>query len=267
MTLCLDANPDYCTLSGLREQQEKFNLTDESRLAQSIDELYDTELGTKDFAFIYAGYAGILLRTKTASVAFDPADLFSKVKKHIRYLDLITYSHSHFDHYNLSNAVALYKKTEAQIISEFNMVDELRKRIPPEKVLSGPEVFQTVRDGTKYKFNGIRVELHRGIHPRQLVQHRVSIGRLRIFHAADSGYWPVGKDKVDAAFLPTGAPSPTCHPAVGLAMAMDMKPTFAIAVHGETEERQKFKDLVERELPDTKVIIPQVNELVILNKP
>lgn len=240
-------------------------MPDESRLAQNIDELYDTELGTKDFAFIYAGYAGILLRTKTAAVAFDPADLFSKVKKHIRYLDLITYSHIHFDHYNLSNAVALHKKTGASIISEFAMVEELRSRIPHEKVLAGPEVFQGVRDGPKFNLNGIRVELHRGVHPRQIAQCRVTIGRLKVFHAADSGYWPVGKGKVDVAFLPTGAPSPTCAPGVALAMAMDMKPTFAVAVHGETEECQKFKDLVERELPDTKVIIPQVNELVILN--
>ncbi len=96
---------------------------------------------------------------------------------------------------------------------------------------------------------------------------RVSIGRLKVFHAADSGYWPVGKKKVDVAFLPTGTPSPTCHPSVALAMVMDIKPTFAVAIHGDDEQRQKFKDLVEYEVPDTKVVIPRVNELVILCKP
>lgn len=241
-------------------------MTEEIKLAQSVDELYDTDLGPKEFAFIYAGYASILLRTKTAVVAFDPADLFSKVKKHIKSLDLITYSHSHYDHYNLSNAVALYKKTEATIISEYSMVDDLRKKIPSEKVLSGPEEFQGM-SSSSFKVNGIQVKLHRGVHPRQIFQLRVSIGRLKVFHAADSGYWPVGKQKVDVAFLPTGMPSPTCHPGVALAMAMDTKPTFAVAVHGDKKQRKKFKDLVEHELPDTTVVIPQENELVILKSP
>jgi hypothetical protein len=50
-------------------------------------------------------------------------------------------------------------------------------------------------------------------------------------------------------------------------MAMDMKPTFAVAVHGQEDQDQAFKRLVENELPDTTVIIPRVNELVTLSKP
>jgi L-ascorbate metabolism protein UlaG (beta-lactamase superfamily) len=242
-------------------------LKEQINLADSVNELYNTQLNPKEFVFIYAGYAGVLFRTKYKVVLFDPADLFSDVVTHIRSLNLITYSHSHSDHYNLSKAAVLYKKTGATVISEYNMVEELRKRIPPEKVLSGPEEFKGMRDGPKFKVDGIGVELHRGVHPRQLAQCRVTIGRLKVFHAADSGYWPVGKQKVDVAFLPTGIPSPTCHPGVALAMAMDIKPTFAIAVHGDDEQRQKFKDLVERELPDTTVIIPHLNELLVLRKP
>ena len=242
-------------------------MSEEVSLSNNIDKLYESELGPKEFAFIHAGYAGILFRTKNAVVAMDPADLFSKVKDHILSLDLITYSHSHSDHFNLGNAVALQKSTNATIISEYNMVEDLRKRIPADKVFSGPEVFQKVRDGIKFKIDGIRVELHRGVHPRQLAQFRLSIGGLKVFHAADSGYWPVGMDKVDVAFLPTGNPSPTCHPAVALAMAMDMNPTFAVAVHGEDEQHQKFKELVAHELPDTTSVIPRVNELIVLTRP
>ncbi len=241
-------------------------MIEEISLAQSVDELYEADLGPKESAFIYAGYAGILLRTKTAVVALDPADLFSKVKNHIKSLDLITYSHSHYDHYNLSDAVALYKKTKATIISEYSMVDDLRKKIPSEKVLSGPEEFQGM-SSPSFKVNGIQAKLHRGVHPRPIIQFRVSIGQLKVFHAADSGYWPVGKGKIDVAFLPTGTPSPTCHPGVALAMAMDTNPTFAVAVHGDKKQSKKFKDLVEHELPDTTVVIPHVNELVILSKP
>ncbi|MFW9808689.1 MAG: MBL fold metallo-hydrolase [Candidatus Thorarchaeota archaeon] len=242
-------------------------MQEEISLAVSVDRLYDTELGPKEFAFIYAGYASILIRTKKSVVALDPSSFFSKVMDNIQQIDLITYSHSHYDHYDLKNAVALYKKTDAHIISEFNMVEELRKKIPEEKVDSGPEDFRTVKGDPKFKLNGITAELHHGVHPRPIIQLRVSLGRLKVFHAADSGYWPVGKRKVDVAFLPTGVPSPTCHPGVALAMAMDTKPSFAVAVHGTDEQRTKFKELVERELPETQVVIPRVNDLIILNKP
>jgi L-ascorbate metabolism protein UlaG (beta-lactamase superfamily) len=241
-------------------------LPKEISLAQSIDELYAIDLDRKDFAFIYAGYAGILLRTKDTVVALDPADLFSKVKKHIQSLDLITYSHSHFDHYYISDAVAFCKKTNATIVSEYNMVEELSKRIPAEKILSGPEEFKGMKS-TNFDVNGIKVKIFRGVHPRPIMQLRVTIGQLRIFHAADSGYWPVGKQKVDVAFLPTGSPSPTCHPGVALAMAMDTNPTFAVAVHGNAKQCKKFKDLAAHELPETTVVVPKVNELVILTKP
>ncbi|MFW9927026.1 MAG: MBL fold metallo-hydrolase [Candidatus Thorarchaeota archaeon] len=242
-------------------------MTEQISLAKSLDQLYDTELGTKEFAFIYAGYAGILLRTKTAVVAFDPADLFSPVKKHIKSLDLITYSHSHYDHFSLTDAVYLSKTTGAQIISESSMAEDLRKKIPSENVFSGPEEFRSARDELTFEINGIKVKLHRGVHPRPIIQFRVSIGRLNVFHAADSGYWHIGKQKVDVAFLPTGVPSPTCHPGVALAMAMDLRPSIAVAVHGKDEQHKKFKELVEREQPETKVLIPHMNELVIIRKP
>ena len=215
-----------------------------------------------EFGFIYLGYATILLRTKESTIVFDPADTLTKVKSLLSSLDFITYSHSHYDHYTFSDAVALFKATNAQIISEFSMVEELKSKIPPEMITSGPETFQTVRDERVVDFDGTQFKMHRGVHPRQIIQFRVKLGKLNIFHGADSGYWPVGKKKVDVAFLPTGSPSPTCAPGVGLAMAMDIKPTFAIAVHGSQESNKKFKGLVERELPQTTVIIPKVNELI-----
>ena len=232
-----------------------------------MKELYELEMDNKEYAFVYLGYAGVLLRTNKGVIALDPADFLSKVLSELKSLDLITYSHHHYDHYNLKDAQAIHEITSPTIISEFKMVEELRSKIPPEKILSGPEIFTGAREIGAFEVNGIKTKLFRGVHPCQILQFHVTVGRLRIFHAADSGYWAVGKPKVDVAFLPTGTPSPTCHPGVALAMAMDLKPTFAVAVHGDDEQRQKFKDLVARELPDTTVVIPQENELVILNKP
>ncbi len=230
-----------------------------------MTKLYQTELDSNEFAFIYLGYAGILLRIRDLTIAFDPADYLSKVKSKISTLDFITYSHSHYDHYTLRDAVSLYKISKAHIISEFSMVEELQSKIPSDMITAGPETFRTVRDEMVVDFKGARFKMHRGVHPRQIIQFRVKLGKVRIFHGADSGYWPVGKQKVDVAFIPTGKPSPTCAPGVGLAMVMDIKPTFALAMHGSDKQCKKFKELVENEVPETKVIIPKVNELIKLS--
>lgn len=237
----------------------------EISLSESVSGLYSAKLDKNEFAFIYLGYAGILLRSKTSAIAFDPANYLSKVKSKLASLDFITYSHSHYDHYTLPDAVSLFKATNAHILSEFSMVEELRSKIPSEMITSGPETFRTVRDERVIDFEGAQFKMHRGVHPRSIIQFRVKLGKLKIFHGADSGYWPIGKKKVDIAFLPTGSPSPTCAPGVGLAMAMDIKPKFTVAIHGSEKQCKKFKALVEHEIPDTTVIIPKVNELIKLN--
>ena len=141
------------------------------------------------------------------------------------------------------------------------MVEELRSKIPPEMITSGPETFQTARDELVIDFDRVRFTMHRGVHPRPIIQFRVKLGKLRIFHGADSGYWPVGKKKVDVAFIPTGSPSPTCAPGVGLAMVMDIRPKYAVTIHGSEQQCRKFRDLVEQEVPETTVIIPGENQL------
>lgn len=217
-------------------------------------------MSDKELAFVFFGSASVLMRTKTTSVAFDPAATLSKVIPEIKSLDFITYSHRHSDHYNIGNAVKLYKATDAHIFTEVSMAEELASKIPPEKI-STVEEFTRVKATEDFEINGTKVIVHRGIHIGPLVQFQMKIGILRVFHGADSGYWLV-KKKVDVAFLPTGSPSPTCAPGVALAMAMDLEPKIAVATHGNAKQSKKFKKLVESELPSTEVIIPKRNELV-----
>lgn len=241
---------------------ESDTMSKEICLSDSVSDLYNTEIDNNEFAFIYLGYAGILLRTGTSTITFDPANYLSKVKSKITSLDFITYSHSHYDHFTFSDAVSLFKSTNAHILSEFSMIEELQSKIPHNMITSGPETFRTVRDELVVNIDGIRFKMHRGVHPRPIIQFRVKLGKVRIFHGADSGYWPVGKQAVDVAFIPTGRPSPTCAPGVGLAMVMDIKPKYAVAIHGSDTQCKKFRDLVEHEVPETTVIIPKVNELI-----
>lgn len=240
-------------------------MAEELDLGKSLSALFKANLDCNEIAFIYLGYAGILLRAKDCTIFFDPAELTKTAISKIRTLDFITYSHSHFDHYHLPTAKALHDAIGARIISEFSMVEELRKKIPEEMVLSGPESFRTARAEKSLEFDGVRFTMHPGVHPRPIIQFRAKLGNLTVFHGADSGYWPVGKQKVDVAFLPTGMPSPTCAPGVALAMAMDLRPKFAVAMHGTDKQHAKFRDLLMHELPKTTPVIPEMNSVVRLS--
>jgi hypothetical protein len=46
-------------------------LKEQINLADSVNELYETTLKPKEFAFVFAGYAGILFRTKDKMVLFE----------------------------------------------------------------------------------------------------------------------------------------------------------------------------------------------------
>ena len=43
-------------------------------------------------------------------------------------------------------------------------------------------------------------------------------------------------------------------------MAFDLEPTVAVAVHGKVKQKEKMKQLVEKELPNTTVVIPEPYE-------
>jgi len=42
---------------------------------------------------------------------------------------------------------------------------------------------------------------------------------------------------------------------------MDLKPSIAVAMHGNAAQLNEFKDLVEKDMPDTTVIIPEKIEV------
>ena len=44
-------------------------------------------------------------------------------------------------------------------------------------------------------------------------------------------------------------------------VALDLKPSVAVAMHGNPAQLNKFKGLVEKDMPDTTVIIPEKFEV------
>ncbi|MFW9995556.1 MAG: MBL fold metallo-hydrolase [Candidatus Odinarchaeota archaeon] len=234
-------------------------MTGKKRL-DPIGDLIALSLKENDFAFIYFGWAGILLKAKQRIIAFDLSEydnIFLKKKnvEKITTLDLQLNSHVHRDHFDIRSTKKFFQQTGARIIVNPQIFEELRNEVPNEILFSAiPNKPITVGDFT---VNSIE-----GIHPSPISVFHVKWNDLSVFHGADSDYVPLENYQADLAFIPTGYPSPSCSPEKGLKMVLDIKPAIAVAIHGTKAQMGKFKALAAKELPDTEVVIPGKNELI-----
>ncbi|MHA1962050.1 MAG: MBL fold metallo-hydrolase [Candidatus Thorarchaeota archaeon] len=228
-------------------------------VVDSISRLYSLTLEKREIAFLFLGYAGVIVRTPKGAAAIDTA-YFSKQTESRATIDLdfILYTHTHGDHYDKGAARRLFRVSDAHIVAERQVVDDLEGHIPADKLTSrNPDEKKETFIVGDFKITSLV-----GVHIRPISIFKVSWGRTSIFHAGDSGYIRWTGLKSNVAFLPTGNPSPTCAPEVALAMAMDLRPKYAVAFHGSDKQTSRFKELVDGELPDCEVIIPKRLDVV-----
>lgn len=223
-------------------------------MTKEIKSLFAYVLEEKEVAFQYLGYSGIILRTSHGAIIIDPAD---KMKgDEIKSIppdtvNLILFTHDHYDHFHHPSAVALYKATGATIIAEANVVNRLKGDIPADKLV-------VASIDKPFQLGNIIVRAIKGSHVGPIMLYQIAIGDLRIFHGADSDYVPLSGLSAEVAFLPAGEPSPTASPQAALNMATDLKPKFVVAIHGSSRQYQDLEKLVQGKLKDTKVIVPSV---------
>lgn len=216
-----------------------------------IGEFFSRSLKKREIAFMYLGYAGIILRVEDRAVAFDVADLLGdKEIDAFSKLDLLVFTHSHRDHYNRARALKILETTDARVVAQAQVADDLKGNAPVERVTAA-DSSRTMRVGS------FEIDAVEGIHPKPISVYRIKISMFNVFHGGDSGYSPVKDYPANLAFLPTGRPSPSCSPESALKFANDLKPAVAVAMHGSPAQLDRFKELVEQELSDTEVIIPK----------
>ena len=215
---------------------------------------YSNQIYSNEIAFLYLGYAGVVLRIEDKAAAFDIANLLGNSEiAALSRLDLLAFTHSHMDHYNHARARRILKETDAHIVAQKQVAEDLKGGAHLER-LTVAEHRKSIRVG------GFEVVAIDGVHPRPISIYRIKKGRFSVFHGGDSGYCPVKDYPTKLAFLPTGLPSPSCSPESALKFTLDLKPHVAVAMHGKLAQMNKFKTLVKKELPDTTVIIPEKNK-------
>ena len=222
-----------------------------------IRELYELALEDNELAFVYLGFAGIILRSRDRVLAFDVGKLCIREQEihTLEALDIQFYSHTHMDHWDPEVTLKIFEKTGARIVAEPQVVEEMGERVAPAAV-------KAAMPGRPLPIDEFEIEAIEGVHPRPITLFRVKWGAFRVFHGADSGYVPLGDYPGDVAFVPVGTPSPSCSPKNALNMALDLQPKIVVATHGNQKQLQGFQRLAQHNMPGMQVIIPEPCELV-----
>ena len=219
-----------------------------------ITELFSIPLENREIAFMYLGYAGVILRLGCSTVAIDVANLLSgKEIANVENFDLLLFTHSHRDHYDFQTTTEIFETTDAQIVAQQLVAEDLMRSVPSNRLTAAkPDAILSVDD-----FEIVAID---GVHPGPISLYSITKEGWSIFHGGDSGYVPVKRYPADLAFLPTGTPSPSCSPETALKFALDLQPQVAVATHGTLAQMDRFKKIVEKKMTTTSVIIPKAYE-------
>ena len=118
---------------------------------EAIKSFYSLELTKNDAAFLYLGYSSILFRLKDFIMAFDPGKSIGQSEiSVIDQLDLLLYTHNHWDHYNNEKALKIIKQTGTHVIADIISSEELKTNVPPNKITVG----DTGSSSKSYKIDG-----------------------------------------------------------------------------------------------------------------
>jgi L-ascorbate metabolism protein UlaG (beta-lactamase superfamily) len=217
--------------------------------AEEIAKFFTATLAKNELAVYYLGKSGFIARTTKETVIVDPAGFLKKDEiAALKTVDLLLFTHNHWDHFNSGNTAAIFKATAAPIIAEAKVANKLKDKIPADKLTNA-------ESGKTYTFGGIMVAAIQGIHLGPIMLYYARMSNFAIFHGGDSAYVPLTEYPSDVAFLPTGRGSPTASPEKAFKMAVDLKPQVAFAMHGSEKQKQQFLQKVKEGLPQTKVMI------------
>lgn len=216
---------------------------------EEIKKFFTLPLTKNDVAVMYLGWSGVLVRTANGSIVIDPANILKGDDiKALKEINLLIFTHSHGDHFVSGETVDIFKSTGAPILAEPKVVDELKGKIPADKITG------TV-SGKTYTFGDITVKAVQGIHRGPIMLYQIKIGDHTMFHAGDSGYVTVKDYPSELAFLPTGSPSPTASPEDAFKMASELKPIVVVVIHGAEGQSKEFEKKVKEKMPQTTVVI------------
>jgi L-ascorbate metabolism protein UlaG (beta-lactamase superfamily) len=209
-------------------------------------------------------YAGILLKTPTKTLLFDPVDVKAKTFPHI---DAILITHEHYDHLDPPLIADIQKATACTVIADATSTKKLKLTIPNDKL-------QEVKPGMETQVGEVTIKVEKSNHPpaQSPVTYIVTTeDNLKVYHTADSLPFPelgliAQRESFDLVFCTVGI-APGASPHTGFEIARLTKPQIAVPYHTGTLASQKeFEALLKEELNRTACLIPQQNKVYQVTK-
>jgi L-ascorbate metabolism protein UlaG (beta-lactamase superfamily) len=220
---------------------------------KAVRTLFSLELKNDELAFLFLGYSGILLRSEDMAITIDPGRSLTHTEAFaIKHLDLLLFTHNHWDHFRIDHALEIFEQTQPQVVADIVSYEELKAHVPPNMLTKADPASKCAT----HQLGEIQVTALQGIHVGPITQYLIDLGKMRIFHGGDSGYWRQRNTSADIAFVPVGTAT-TCSPAVALATIMDLSPRIAVPIHGRRQEMRRFGDIMGKLCPEVKVLVPE----------
>lgn len=105
--------------------------------AQEIDEFFTLPLAKRELAVFYLGTSAFLARSMNQTVVIDPAGLLKKDEAGaLESVNLVLFTHNHFDHFRPGTSEAIFKATGAPVLAEAKVANKLKGKIAAEKLVS-----------------------------------------------------------------------------------------------------------------------------------
>jgi L-ascorbate metabolism protein UlaG (beta-lactamase superfamily) len=217
--------------------------------SDEIEKFFTLPLAKKELAVFYLGVSGFLARSMNQTVVIDPAGLLKKDEvSSLKPVNLLLFTHEHFDHFRTGITETIFKTTAAPILAEAKVANKLKGKITAEKLVSA-------ESGKTYTFGDLTAAAIQGIHRGPIMLYQIKMDDITLFHGGDSGYVSLKDYPSQLAIVPVGRMSPTASPENAFKMVSDVKPEVAITMHGSDKQKQQFEQKVKEALPKTEVLI------------
>ncbi len=209
-------------------------------------------------------YAGVTLKTPTKTLVIDPVEV---KPRNLRDVDATLITHEHYDHLDQPLVTELYKLSQCDIVADPTSTMRLKNTIPEEKL-------HEVQPGSEVKFGKVLVKAEKCNHQQAATPVTFMItseDAVKVYHTADSLPFPemaeLGeRERPDVVFCTIGI-APGTSPETGLEIVKLIKPKVAVPYHtGKTEDLEKFSQLLKKDIPDIKCLIPEVGKIYQVSK-